>query len=54
MHIVLGVCLISPFFLCFVQTAVVEDEGGYKFAESSNNGISFDLRQGGPQKLLGK
>ena len=53
MHIALDgdVCLISLFFLCIVQTAVVEEGvGTNKFAESSNHGISFYLRL----ELLGK
>ena len=33
-------------FSLFVQTAVVEEGGGYKFAESNNHGISFYLRLG--------
>ena len=35
--------------VCFslsAQTAVVEERGGYKFAESNNHGISFYLRLG--------
>ena len=59
MHIASMLMYVFLLFSIFAQTAVVEVGGGYKFAGSNNQGISFYLRlesvgRLGPQKLLGK
>ena len=46
MHKLLMLMYVFLHFPLLVRTVVVEERGGYKFAESNNHGISFYLRLG--------